>query len=295
MFVGGADGFDQFLFLFFVDFFAFAFELLQFYFGERAGRGIAAHDREARRGPREHKAWVVGFAAHGVISGAEAAAANYRNLWNDAVGHGVYHFCAGADDAAPLRVFADHEAVYIVEKNQGNAILIAVENEACGFFRGLGINHAAKFDTFLVRAARQCLNVFFLIRDDADGPAANARIAAKKGFAILRAVFFEFACIHNAGNDFSHVVLLARVARKDSEDIIAGVERVARFHVAEWRSVRRADFVNKRPNSKNARIIIRLAEIHRAANLRVHLGATKIFRGSFLADRRLHQRGSSQK
>src|SRR2546426_5808967 len=212
MFVSGADGFDQLFFLFFVDFFAFALELLQFYFGERAGCGVAAHHREARRGPGEHEARVVGFAAHGVISSAETAAANYRNLWHDAVRYGVYHFRAGADDAAPFRVFADHEAVYVVQKNQWDAILVAIENEARRFFRGLGINHPAKFDTLLVRAARQCLHVFFLIGDNADGPAANAGVSAKKSFAVLRAVLFELARIDGARDDLLHVILFRWIA-----------------------------------------------------------------------------------
>src|SRR5882724_4883774 len=179
VFVGSADGIVEFLFLFLVDFFAFAFELLQLDFDERAGSGIAAHHREARRRPGEHEARIVGFAAHGVVSGAEAAAANHGDLWYDAVRHGVYHFRAGANDAAPFGVFTDHEAVYVVEKNQRDAILVAVENKARGFFRGFGVNHAAKFHALLVRTARERLHVFFLVRDDSDGPASNARIAAE--------------------------------------------------------------------------------------------------------------------
>jgi hypothetical protein len=64
---------------------------------------------------------------------------------------------------------------------------------------------------------------------------------------------------------------------------------------AERRRVRRAHFVNERANPRDARIVVRLAKIHGAADLRVHLGAAQIFGGSFLADRRLHQRGASQK
>src|SRR6266436_3103055 len=145
VFVGGADGIVQFFFLLLVDFFAFALELLQFDFDERAGGGVAAHHREARRRPGKHEARVVGFAAHGVISGAETSAANHGDFRDDTVRHGIYHFCARADDAAPFGVLADHKAVHVVEKNQRDAILVAVQNKARGFFRGLGVNHAAKF------------------------------------------------------------------------------------------------------------------------------------------------------
>src|SRR5258708_14733089 len=36
-----------------------------------------------------------------------------------------------------------------MHENQRNAVLIAIENEARGFFRGLRGNYAAKFDAFL--------------------------------------------------------------------------------------------------------------------------------------------------
>src|ERR1700722_1409177 len=73
--VARLDGGEEFLLGFLVDFFAFALELLELDFGERACGGVAAHDGVAGRGPRENKARVVGFAAHGVMSGAEAATA----------------------------------------------------------------------------------------------------------------------------------------------------------------------------------------------------------------------------
>ncbi len=99
-----------------------------------------------------------------------------------------------------------------MHENQRNAVLIAIENEARGFFRGLSINYAAKFDAFLVRAASQCLHVFFLIGDNPDGPSADARVSAKKRFAVFRAVLFELARVHDARDDFPHVVLLAGIA-----------------------------------------------------------------------------------
>src|SRR5437016_8215189 len=150
VFVGAAHRFVQFFLLFLVDSFAFALELFQLDFDEGAGCGVAAHDGEACCRPSKHEARVVGFATHGVVSGAEAAAANYGYFWNDAVRYRIHHFCAGANDAAPLRILADHEAVYVVQKNKRDAILVAIENEARGFFGGLRVNYAAKFDALLV-------------------------------------------------------------------------------------------------------------------------------------------------
>ena len=56
------------------------------------------------------------------------------------------HFCAGANNAAPFGVFADHEAVHVVEEDEGDEVLIAVHDEAGGFLRALGIDDAADFD-----------------------------------------------------------------------------------------------------------------------------------------------------
>jgi len=51
------------------------------------------------------------------VACTETAAANDGNFRNDAIGNGVYHFCACADDAGPFGVFANHEAVDVMKKN----------------------------------------------------------------------------------------------------------------------------------------------------------------------------------
>jgi len=187
VFVSGADGFDQFFLLFFVYFFAFAFELPSVLFSARVLAAAsplmtakrAVGHANMKRGRRLCRTWR-NFRLR-------SCRRKLRYFWNYAIRHRVYHFRACADDAAPFRVFADHKAVHVVQENQWNSVLVAIENEARGFFRGLGINHAAKFDALLVGAARQRLHVFLLIRDNADGPAADARISAEQCLAILNA------------------------------------------------------------------------------------------------------------
>src|SRR6266481_5432229 len=292
--VGGFDGVEEFFFRLFVDLFAFALELLQFDFGVGVVCGFAAHDREFCRWPGEHETRVVGFAAHGVISGAEAAAENDRNFGDHAVGDRVDHLGAGADDAAPLGVFADHEAVDVVQKNERDAVLVAVHDEAGGFFGGLGVDHAAEFDAFLVGVWGVGGDVFFLIGDDAHGPAAHAGIAAQQGFSIFGAIFLEFAAVHQACDDFAHVVLLGGIAGKDSVELVDGVERLFEARVAEDWGIWRAHFVYQGANSFQARFIVGFAEIHSAADLGMHFGAAEILGGSFLADGSLHQRGPGE-
>ena len=138
------------------------------------------------------------------------------------------------------------------------------------------------------------LHVLFLIGDDADGPAADARVTAENGFTVFGAIFFKFAGVHNACDDFAHVVLLGGIAGENSVDFVAWIERLARCNVAERRRIRRAHFVDERANPRDARVVVRLAKIHRAANLRVHFRAAQIFGGSDLSDGRLHQRGAGQ-
>src|SRR3989454_12660554 len=145
------------------------------------------------------------------MAGAETAAADDGNFGHDAVGHGVDHFCARADDAAPLRLFADHEAVHIVKENQRHAVLIAIQDEPGGFLRRFGVNHAAELDALLPGARRGRLHVLLLIRNDADSPAADARIAAEKRLAVSRPVLLPRAASHDARRDFAPPALLARL------------------------------------------------------------------------------------
>src|SRR6201999_1438280 len=140
----------------------------------------------------------------------------------------VDHFGAGADDAAPLGIFADHEAVDVVQENQRDAVLVAVHDEACGLFGGFSVDDAAELDAFLIGTARKRGDVLFLIGDDADGPAANARVSAQNGLAVFGAVFLELAGVDDTGDDFAHVILLAGIVGKGAIDFACGIKRLAR-------------------------------------------------------------------
>src|SRR5579864_6383979 len=126
--------------------------------------------------------------------------------------------------------------------------------------------------------------MLFLIRNYADSPSADARVAAKQRLAVFSSVFLEFAGVHDARNDFAHVVLLDRVAGKNSVDFVTGEERVSWFYMAEWRGIGCAHLVCERSNTLEACVVIRFAKIHRAADLRMHLRPAQFFRGGFLAD-----------
>ena len=63
------------------------------------------------------KARIVCLAAQRVVAGAEAAADDYGDLRHRRVAHGVYQLGAAPNDAALLRIAADHETVHILEEN----------------------------------------------------------------------------------------------------------------------------------------------------------------------------------
>ena len=139
------------------------------------------------------------------------------------------------------------------------------------------------------------MDVFFLVGDDARGPAPNAGVTTEQRFAVLGAVLLEFAAVHEAGNDLPHIVLLGGVAGENSVDFFGRIKRIVRGDVTENRRIGRADFVGKGPDTFEARLVIRFAKVHRAADLRVHFGAAELFSGRFLADGSLHQRGTCEK
>ena len=67
------------------------------------------------------------------------------------------------------------------------------------------------------------------------------------------------------------------------------------IQVEDREAIRRAYFVDQGPDSRDACIVIRLAEIHGAADLRVHFCSAQIFRRSLLPNGGLYQRWSGQK
>src|ERR1700688_2405332 len=116
--------------------------------------------------------------------------------------------------------------------------------------------------------------MLFLVGDDADGPPADAGVAAEKRFAVFDAVLLEDAAIHDAGDDFAHVVLLGWIAGEDAAQFAGGIQRIDRLGVAEnWR-IGRSYFVDQSADAFETGFVVRLAEVHGAADLGMHFRAT---------------------
>src|SRR5580693_1211662 len=148
-------------------------------------------------------------------------------------------------------------------------MLVAVEHEARGFFGGFGINDASEFHVRFAGVGLGVADVSFLVGDDANGPPADARVTAKNRRAIFSAIFIPAAAVHDARDDFVHVILFAGVRRKNAIDFTGRVERRFGRFVVEWRIAGMADLIYKRADTVEAGFVIRFAEIHGAADLRV--------------------------
>ena len=85
-----------------------------------------------------------------------------------------------------------------MDEDQRDKVLIAVEDEAGGLVGALGVDDAAELDALLAGVADLRL-VLLLIGDDADGEAADARVAAEDGAAVVGLVLVELGAIDDDG------------------------------------------------------------------------------------------------
>ena len=125
---------------------------------------------------------------------------------------------------------------------------------------------------------RHRADLLFLIGHDSRRPAPNPRVSTDQRLPVLRAILFKVAAVHYPRNYFSHVVLFAGARRKHPVDAFFGIRRRFRFFVIECRPRRRRDFIHQGAQPLDTRCVVRLPEIHRAADLRVHLRSAQIFR-----------------
>ena len=102
-------------------------------------------------------------------------------------------------------------------------------------------------------------------------------------------VLLELAPVYNPGDDVPHVVLARRRVREDAVDF-AAVECGRRGWLPiEHPTGTIAYRAGQRADAMQARRVVRLAKVDRAADGGVHPCAAKLLRGDFLADRRLDE------
>src|SRR5208282_6891945 len=119
--------------------------------------------------------------------------------------------------------------------------------------------------------------VLFLVGDDPDRPAADARVATDDRLSALGAVFLEFAAVHDSRDHFAHVVLLGAVGGSDSVDFLGGIGGRLGGLVVKRSARRVAELIDEGANTPDAGVVVRLAEIDGAASLRMHPCAAELF------------------
>ena len=245
-----------------------------------------AHHGVTGVGPREDEARIEGLAAKRVVARAIAAADDHGELRHGGVAHRVHQFRAAADDAALLGVLPNHEALHILKKDQRQPRLVAVEDKPRRLVRAVGIDHARH-----LQARRLRLHAHALVRHDAHRAAADPRIHAHEGFAVVGLVFLDRPGVDYAGQQVARIVVLASV---DRDQVVNVRRRTRRCRGRDrHRSIGRQQ-ADERLEPLEAGRIVLLLEIHRAADLRVHRGAAQRLAVDLLADGGLHQRRTGE-
>ncbi len=102
---------------------------------------------------------------------------------------------------------ADHEAGDVLQEDQGNAALGAQFDEVGALQRAFREQHA-------------------IIGDDADRIAVKMSEAADQGLAIQLLELVELRAVDDAGDDFAHIIGLARIGGDDAVDVLGRIKRL---------------------------------------------------------------------
>ena len=181
-----------------------------------------------------------------------------------------------------------------MKKHQRNQVLVAIHNEARGFFRRLGIDDPAEFHA-LAAFVVGGLSVQLLVGDNPNGESADAAVTAEQRLSIFGFVFIEAAAVENARQNFLGVIRARRRRIVNTVDFLGGQRGLNRFLAVPRRLPPVSPFFDQAAEACDAGFVGGLAIIHRAADGSVHFGAAQFFGGHFLADGGLHQGGACQK
>ena len=117
------------------------------------------------------------------------------------------------------------------------------------------------------------MRVKFLVGDDAHGEASDASVAADQRFAVLGLVLVEAAFIHNARENFFHVVGARGRGIVGAVDFFGRHRRVDGLFAIPEGLAAVSPLFYERADAAEASLVIGLAEVNRAADGGVHGGA----------------------
>ena len=220
------------------------------------------------------------------MPGAERVADDQRDLGDRAVADGAHQLRPAADDPRPLGVAADVEAVDVLDEQDRQPALVAVEHEPRGLVGAVGVDHAAELE----RAApsgrnrsRWLATIPSAIPPSRPKPQTSVRPNSAR-YSSNRPPSSR----RRAGRA-RRTGPRVRSGRRDRGRRPAGP--AARSSASATRAAGSGGQERDQPaQAGEAGVVVGLAIVDRAADGRVDVGAAELLVRDLLADRRLHQR-----
>src|SRR5215475_3523546 len=181
-----------------------------------------------------------------------------------------------------------------MKEDNWNQVLVAVHDEASGFFRRFGVDHAAKLNPLAALVVSR-LRMQLLVGNDSYSEAADASISAYQGLPVLRLIFIEFAGVRDAGDDFFNVVGASRRGIVNSVDLLGGKRGRNRLLSVPGRLPPVSPLFDNRANAQKAGLVVWLVKIDCAADGGVHAGAAQFFGRDFLSNGSLDKSRTGEK
>src|SRR5690606_37845233 len=210
MFVLFADGGLEGFFFLGAPALATSFQAITAHGSQHAGRLLTTHDRDAGIGPEKQQARAEGSATHAVVTGTKGAAQNHGELGDGRGRYGGDQLGAMTGNPFVLVLAAHHEAGDVLQEHQRRLALAAQFDEVGALLGRFGEQNAVVGND----AYRHAVDM---------GKAGHQR-GAKAGLE-----FIKIRVIHNAGDDFAHIVGFAGVGRDDAVQLLRVVAWLANF------------------------------------------------------------------
>src|SRR5690554_4487991 len=275
VFVGVDDRLLEFSFFLGAPFLALALHAFPANSGHNAGGLFAAAHRDAGVRPHPEEIRAVGTAAHAVVASAEGATDQYGDLRYVGTGYGHDHFGAMLGNAFGFVFLANHEPGDILQEQQRDVALAAQFNEVGAFLGGFAEQDA-------------------VVGDDAHRVAVDMGKAGDQGLAVIAFEFVKLGTVDGAGDDVTHVELLAQVGANDAVDLLGVVQRclgLADFHIRWLATVQVGDAA---PGDFQGVGVVLGVVVGNTGDFTVYVGATKVFGADYFTGGGFYQRRAGQ-
>ncbi|MND99129.1 hypothetical protein D3C80_915060 [compost metagenome] len=236
---------------------------------------FGTHHANSRVRPHPQKAWVVGAAAHTVVTGTEAAADDYSEFRYLGAGHGGDQLGAVLGDPAGLVFLADHETGNVLQEQQRDATLAGQLNEVRAFLRGFG-----KQDP--------------IVGEDRHRVAVQVGKATHQRGAEQRLELIEHRGVNQTGDHFTHIERLLGVGRNHTVQLLSVVQRGNRCLLGECAELVPIEVGHAAPGNGQGMFVVVGIVVSNATGLAVHIGATEVLGADHFTGGGFYQRWAGE-